>query len=321
MSRCVIFGGASHLGSMLARRFASSGRFDEIVVADLKPLHGLQPESIRFVPCDIRGRIAPHVVATGADWIFNFAEVHREAGHRPEEFFDTNMAGAQSVCDYADTIGCRNIFFGSSVAVYGSSNGPLAEDAPKRPDSRYGFTKLAAELMHEVWVRSGPARRLVIMRPAPIHGPGGWDDVNRLIRSVKRGYVLLSGSSKIRRSYGYIFGAMESIEFVMERHDPSLTYNYAEAVTETIGDQVRIIRSLLSSRAAAIPLPTWMFGPMSHTVQAITRGKRGRTRGKVHENATEQWIEPQRLKELGFEFRYDFTRSLAHWRQQAPEEF
>jgi len=33
------------------------------------------------------------------------------------------------------------------------------------------------------------------------------------------------------------------------------------------------------------------------------------------------WIDPAKLKQLGFEFRYDFARALAHWRSLAPTDF
>jgi len=138
MTRCIIFGGSGYIGSMLARGLAESGSFGEIVLADLHPLPGPLPPRIRFVPCDIRGPIAPHVVAADAAWIFNFATAHPARGRGTQEYFDTNLYGARNVCAFAERIGCPNLFFASSTAVYGPAAGPAHEDTPKYPETKSG---------------------------------------------------------------------------------------------------------------------------------------------------------------------------------------
>ena len=67
----------------------------------------------------------------------------------PHEYFDANVTGAQNVARYADQVGCRNIFFMSSTSPYGSTDGPKDESSPLYPESAYGMSKLAAELVLE----------------------------------------------------------------------------------------------------------------------------------------------------------------------------
>jgi hypothetical protein len=41
----------------------------------------------------------------------------------------------------------------------------------------------------------------------------------------------------------------------------------------------------------------------------------------VRKAATPTHIVPKRLKDLGFEFKYDFASSLKHWKTISPEDF
>lgn len=300
MSRCIIFGGTGYIGSMLARGLAESGSFAEIVLADLKPLHGPLPPRTRFVPCDVRGPIAPHVVAAHAAWIFNFATAHAGPGRTTQESFDTNLYGARNVCAFAERIGCLNLFFASSTAVYGPTASPAHEDTLKYPATPLGTAKLCAELVHEVWMKSGPGRRLIVVRPGPIYGPGAGGEMAAMIRALKRGVLFLPGSGELRRSRGYIHGLLESFEFALARNERLLVYNYVEPVTETTREVAQAIRQFLRAKSVIVAPPAKLY-PFA--------------------GAKSEWIEPAKLKQLGFTFRHDLSRSLAHWQSLAPADF
>ena len=321
MSRCIIFGGTGYIGSMVARGLAESGSFGEIVLADLKPLHGPLPPRTRFVPCDVRGPIAPHVVAADAQWIFNFAGLHHDEGNAVRDHYDTNLYGARNVCAFAAQVGCPNLVFVSSTEVYGPTAGAANEDTLKYPATPAGASLLCSELMHETWVKSGPGRRLILVRPGAIYGPGSRGDVWRMIRAVKRGYFVFPGSPTVRKSYSYIFGLLESLEFAMARSESILVYNYVEAETETIGTLVRMIRAMLGSSAPTISLPPWLLASAAALVDRVTGGRSPIHPARVRRAVTETWFTPAKLKQLGFDFRYDFATSLAHWRHVAPGDF
>ena len=321
MTRCIIFGGTGYVGSMIARGLAESGSFGEIVLADHKPLPGPLPPRTRFVPCDVRGPIAPHVVATDAQWIFNVTALHDAAAQKPRDVYDTHLYGARNVCAFAGQIGCPNLVYASSTEVYGPTQGIANEDTPKYPATPAGASLLCSELMHETWVKSGPGRRLIVVRPGTVYGPGERGDIWRLIAAARRGILVLPGSAVVRRSYSYIYGLLESLEFAMGRGEPILAYNYVEAETETIGTLVRIIRATLGAGAATITLPLWVLTPAAAIVQRLTHGRSAFDPARLREAARDTWIAPAKLKHLGFEFRYDFATSLRHWRDVAPGEF
>ena len=116
MKCCVMFGGAGYVGTHLARHFLATGRFDHIHIADIRPSSLQGTEGITTSITDVRWPIEIALVPSSPEWIFNLAAVHREPGHAPYEYYETNLAGAANVCDYAEVIGCDNIYFTSSIS-------------------------------------------------------------------------------------------------------------------------------------------------------------------------------------------------------------
>src|SRR5271169_6472033 len=102
MNSTVIFGGAGYIGTNWARRLMGGGKFARIVLADIQPPAASLPSVVEFYQCDVRKPIRPQLKDLRPDWVFNFAAVHREPGHEPTEYFDTNLAGARNVSDFAE---------------------------------------------------------------------------------------------------------------------------------------------------------------------------------------------------------------------------
>jgi nucleoside-diphosphate-sugar epimerase len=321
MTTAVIFGGAGYIGTHWADRLAAGKCFDQILLADIRRPQRHVPPNVAFQTCDVRRPIAPQLPAVKPEWIFNFAAVHREPGHVPAEYFDTNLAGARNVCAFAESSSCANMVFTSSISVYGPTTGATTENSPTYPRTAYGISKLCAELIHEGWLAAAANRRLVICRPGVIYGPGDPGNILRMIRAVQRGYFVFPGATTIRKSYGYIEGLLESLEFAMARAKPFLRYNYVEENTETIGDLVRIIRQQVGCSAPVISVPIWLLHPVAIGAQFLTKGKSSIHPVRVRKAATPTHIVPQHLKELGFRFRYDFRSSLEDWRAKAPQDF
>jgi nucleoside-diphosphate-sugar epimerase len=321
ITSALIFGGAGYVGSHWARRLVAGKRFDRIVLADLRRAEFPLPPGVDFQECDVRKPILSQMNNLKPDWIFNFAAVHREPGHASAEYFDTNLAGARNVCAAAQAMGCANVLFTSSISVYGPTTAATTETSPTYPQTPYGISKLCAELIHTEWLRAGKDRRLIICRPGVIYGPGDPGNILRMVRAVQRGYFFFPGTTRLRKSYGYIEGLLDSFEFAMALAESLFQYNYVEAETESIGNLVQIIRQQLGCSAPVISIPLWLLQPVAAGVQLATNGKSPIHPARVRKAATPTHIVPQRLQELGFRFNYDFRSSLDHWRSVSPQDF
>ncbi|HTH48840.1 MAG TPA: NAD(P)-dependent oxidoreductase [Candidatus Limnocylindria bacterium] len=321
MQSCVILGGTGYIGWRWAQRLARTGRFDRIVVADRKPPQGPLPPGVEFATCDVRKPLGAQLPPLQPEWIFNFAAVHREPGHERLEYFETNLPGARQAIEYAEAVGCSRMLFTSSIAVYGPTSGPTDEQSPTTPTSAYGISKLTAEWMQRTWQAASPGRRLLICRPGVIYGPNDPGNILRMVRAVKKGYFFFPGSRNLLKSYGYIEGLLDSFEFVMQGPAPQLTYNYVERETEPLGRLVELVQAHLGKRVPTFAVPLPLLQMAAALVQVATRGRSAIHPARVRKVATSTHIVPRVLVAAGFEFRYDFGRSLKDWSAAAPEDF
>lgn len=320
MATCVIFGGAGYIGTHLARHLVATGQFDLVHLADIRqPSHALKSTSASIT--DVRKHISTSLLPDPPTWIFNLAAVHREPGHLPHEYFDTNLAGARNVCAYADAVGCRNLFFTSSISVYGPTTGPTTEEARICPTTPYGGSKYPSELLHEAWLERDSRRRLVICRPGVVYGPGDPGNMLRMIRAIQRGYFAYPGSPDLFKSYAYIYGLLESVDFVMRREEALIVYNYVESPTEPLGELVRQTKSFLGSRAPVFRIPLSLLSPAASLAQRFLGPNSPIHPVRVRKAGMSTHIVPQTLEKFGFEFRYPFLKSLEHWRSISPQDF
>lgn len=319
---CVIFGGSGWIGAHLANHLSLHRRFSTIILADIqKPPGWVDGKNTRFIYCDVRKPIASDLDAHRPQWIYNLAAVHREPGHHPEEYFHTNINGAQHICQFADRIDCRNIFFTSSVAVYGPTTHPTDEHAPIKPTSPYGHSKYSAELEFETWRQSQHERRLVICRPGVVYGPHDQGNIIRMIRALQKGYFILPSSRNLYKSYAYIYGLLESIDFMMQESDVHSCYNYVETPTEPVRQLVNHVKSFLRLRIPIFAVPTSILLLIASVVSFLTHGSSPIHPTRVRKAATPTQIVPRVLEEKGFSFRYDFLKSLEHWHSVLPGDF
>ncbi len=321
MSSCIIFGGSGFVGTHLAEHFLKTERFDHIHLADIRPSPLDGRPGLSYSRTDVRQPIPANLISERPEWIFNLAAVHREPGHIRQEYFETNLSGAQNVCAWADAVGCDNMYFTSSISVYGPTDGPTDENHPIQPATPYGGSKYPAELLHEMWYRARPGRRLLISRPGVLYGPGDPGNIMRMIKAIAKGYFAFPGSPRIYKSYGYIYGFIDSIEFVMDSREKHFIYNYVETPTEPLMELVKNIKRFIGAKALVLPVPIWILKPLSHMVQALIGFRNPIHPVRVMKAATPTHIIPQALIDAGFEFQYDFEKSLWHWLAIAPEDF
>jgi UDP-glucose 4-epimerase len=164
----LVTGGAGYIGSHMVHALADAGE-GTVVLDNLSTgIRELVPASVPlFVgdagdQCLVRAIISAH----GVDAIVHFAGsvIVPESVRDPLLYYRNNTATTRNLLEAAVTAGIRHFVFSSSAAVYGNPDGnPVAEDAPTRPLSPYGTSKLMSEIMlHDVAAASD--LRYVVLR-------------------------------------------------------------------------------------------------------------------------------------------------------------
>jgi nucleoside-diphosphate-sugar epimerase len=211
---CVIFGGTGFVGGYFLRHLLQHSTVDSIVIADLRPpsenprFLGLQSDfrsgRVRYVEADLRRDLSAFPLPSRADLIVNLAALSRDTGFSDEEYFQTNVRGAENVCAWADHVCASRILFTSSSFSYGFCVEPKDESALQVPTTPYGVSKLVAEKIYLAWQAASPARRLLLVRPGIIFGEGEAGNVTRLLHALQRGYFFYGGNRQTLKPGGYV---------------------------------------------------------------------------------------------------------------------
>ena len=334
----VIFGGTGCIGTHTAQHCLQHNLFECIYLADLNPPRsetwaqrlraGLQSGRIVYVPLDVRQPMQNSQLPTRCDVVFNFAAVHREPGHARQEYFDTNLPGAEHVCAYATASGVRQMLFTSSIAPYGSSDTAKDEDTPAAPDTPYGESKLAAEKIHTAWQQADPSRRLVILRPGVVFGPGENANMARLVRSLAKGYFVYTGNQSTRKAGVYVKELCNVMQYALELQQqnaiPHLLWNVSYDPPPAMEEYVTAICAVLGRTRKPPSIPRGLLMSIAHTAGAISDLLR--IRQPIHPVRMRKLfrptqIEPKRLREAGYHYRYTLPQAFADWRADAPEDF
>ncbi len=153
--RVLVTGGAGYIGSHILIDLLEAGH-DVVVVDDLRAgneeavarAQAVAGRSCRLVRVDVAEVGAMRVALRGVDAVIHLAadKLVGDSMERPERTFRNNLGGLAGLVQAMQDMGVRRMLYSSSAAVYGTQERmPIAEDAPLRPDSPYGCTKLQGE--------------------------------------------------------------------------------------------------------------------------------------------------------------------------------
>lgn len=327
---CVIFGGCGFIGSHFARELLRQGIADSIVLADIVPPRPdfvfLQDGRITYAPLDVREPIANWALPDKVDLVVNLAAIHREPGHEPHEYFETNLLGAEHVCAWADRAGCERIIFTSSIAPYGPCEEEKAENSLPVPVTAYGASKLAAEKIHIAWQAAASAtRNLVIVRPGVVFGPGEGGNVTRLVRALLRGYFVYMGNRQTRKAGGYVKELVLTMLWALHKQRAGvLLYNFSQYPIPTMQEYVETIRRVAGVHGPVFQVPYSLLYPVSWLMDAFARllgisqpVNPVRLRKLVRSNN----IVPAVLQREGYVNKFDLESALRDWKNDRAESW
>jgi nucleoside-diphosphate-sugar epimerase len=146
-----------------------------------------------------------------------------------QEYYEVNTELTKKVFDTFLASNTKVFITLSSVkAVADEVQGELTEEHIPNPITHYGKSKLLAEqyiLSKEI----PEGKRVYILRPCMIHGPGNKGNLNLLYKLVSKGVPWPLGAFKNKRSFCSIDNLVFIIKELIERDDiPSGIYNIAD---------------------------------------------------------------------------------------------
>jgi UDP-glucose 4-epimerase len=170
--RAIVTGGAGFIGSHVAEALIARG--DEVHVLDSLATGSREklPSGAELHLGDIRWDAAAVFDLVKPELCVHLA-AQADVGtsvERPDYDAEVNVLGTVRVLEAARAHGTHLVFSSTGGAIYGECDGPAAEDAPRRPISPYGISKLAGEEYVAGWNRLFGSRH-VSLRFANVYGP------------------------------------------------------------------------------------------------------------------------------------------------------
>jgi len=177
-SKVLVTGGAGFIGSHIADRLLADGYhvtvLDNLSTGKLQNLKRCSNNpNFRFIKGDIRdGKIIDGAVA-GVDAVIHEAAITSVplSMKNPKLVFSVNSAATMNLLKSCVKNKVKRFVFASSAAVYGAAKKmPISEDAPTKPLSPYGESKLRSEkYCQKFWDEHG--LETVCLRYFNVYGP------------------------------------------------------------------------------------------------------------------------------------------------------
>ncbi|MCH7576043.1 MAG: NAD(P)-dependent oxidoreductase [Candidatus Marinimicrobia bacterium] len=320
MKSAIVFGGSGFVGRHLVRHLLSQGFYKQILIADLVP-PVWDADQVTYIISDVRQPIDPKAFPAefsgGELAIYNLAALSKIPGFPHEDYFQTNINGAENICAFADEIGCKTLVFTSTMAVYGASEDEKREDSLPQPDNPYGISKLAAEYIHKLWLAGGTDKRLSIVRPGIIYGEDEDANFTRLYRGIKGGYFFYPGRKDTKKASIYVKDVAYLLYRFGENDDTFTLYNLVYPHPHAIEEISRTVAKVIRKRSSFLIIPGWILLTASRLISSIAQlfGKRYSSLNpdRVRKLMVSTNVIGEKLAEDGYRLKYSLEEGLKDW--------
>jgi nucleoside-diphosphate-sugar epimerase len=293
--RVLLTGGSGFLGSYVAEQLDALGHTVRALVrprSDCKILKTLR--NIELAAGFIEDRASLDQAMRGVDAVVHVAGLVK--ARRPQDFFLVNTQGTRNLLAAAEAQapGLHRFVYVSSLAAVGpSSDGkPVGDDAPARPVTHYGRSKLEAE---QAVLEAKDRLPVTIIRPPLIYGPRDRETL-AFFTAVSRGVLPVLGDG--RNTLSVIYGedcAAAVVKAATTDGAPSgRTYFVDDGSVYVWRDALAEVEKALGRRAVfrfGLPMPvvqaaaaaTQLYGKLTRTAQMLTLDK-------VNELKQRHWV-------------------------------
>jgi nucleoside-diphosphate-sugar epimerase/2-polyprenyl-3-methyl-5-hydroxy-6-metoxy-1,4-benzoquinol methylase len=259
-----ITGGTGFIGSQLAVKCIEDGHVVKILGQENTPAEAgnrilVEAKGGEVILGSVTDKELLPRVLEGMDVVFHLAAAQHEANVPDQRFWDVNVKGTNNLLEASVKAGVRRFVHGSTIGVYGSStDGPLDEESPVRPDNIYGMTKLEGERAVLSFKETLP---VVIIRIPETYGPGD-RRLLKLFKAIGKNRFFMIGDGKNLHHVIYIDDLIDSLlraaespdaagnVFVVAGDGPMTTNEMVSAIADQMG--VRIPR-------VHLPFPLFLF--------------------------------------------------------------
>ena len=246
-----IFGGSGFIGHHLIEKLEYQFyNFDIIESNDKK----------NFNYCDVRQPINIKI-KDKIGIIFNLAALCTIPKYDEKDYYNTNVRGAENVCNFARQNNINTIVFTSSIAPYGMREREMTEDSLPMPTNEYGISKLIAEHIHMRWQsEKKDERSLIILRPGIVFGKSENGNFTRLYSTMKKGIFFYPGRKDSKKACIYVKDLARILVKVSQNNNSEIRiFNCCYPKPYTIEEICDVISLVTNIKKPKIIIPAWFL--------------------------------------------------------------
>ena len=184
----------------------------------------------------------------------------------PQSYFDVNLGLAQKIFDYfLQSEANKFILFSSVKAVADTVQGEfLTEEDIPDPETPYGQSKLAAE-QYILSKKLPPNKKVYILRPSMIHGPGNKGNLNLLYQLAQKRLPWPLGSFNNSRSLLSIDNLIFVLDKLIQKDIGSGIYQVADDTPVSTNEIIKLMAYSMGHRANIWHLPISLVKGLAQT--------------------------------------------------------
>ena len=328
----IIFGGSGFIGTHLIH-LLNETKQPEDKIYDLDIVmpgeEGVVPgiveknDRVEYIRLDVRKPIEFDFTPTENDIIFNLAAVHRTPGHPDNEYFETNIRGAENVTAFAEKHNIHKILFTSSIAPYGAAEELKTEETLPTPNTPYGISKFVAEKIHEKWQAMDENKReLTIVRPGIVYGKGEHGNMTRLYKGQKKRYFFYAGRRDTIKACIYVKELVLFFKYRMIDNDfvGVDIFNCTFEPAYNIQQICETMQRATDMKRHIMLIPSWILMPAAYTLGPIGGKKVGIHPARVKKLMLSTNISGKKLSESDYKFHYSFEETFKDWFEDCNRE-
>jgi nucleoside-diphosphate-sugar epimerase len=181
-----------------------------------------------------------------------------------KDYFEVNTELTKKLFDQFSESDCETFIYMSSVkTVADEVVGVLDESVIPAPATAYGKSKLAAEeyILNQ---KLAEGKRVYILRPCMIHGPGNKGNLNLLYNFVSKGIPYPFGAYQNQRSFLSVENLCFVIKELIENKEiPSGVYNISDDQALSTSELVKTMGEVLQKPAKILKIPKLLIRGIS----------------------------------------------------------
>lgn len=224
----------------------------------IKDSHEVDDLSVRYYPnqkIDIKGDVIIHLAGKAHDL---------KKVSNPTDYYEANFELTKQLYDaYLVSEASVFIFMSTVKAMADEVAGVVTEDAVCNPKTHYGVSKLQAE-QYILSQELPNGKRVYILRPCMIHGPGNKGNLNLLYQLVAKGLPWPLGAFENQRSFLSIENLCFVIKELLDRTDiPSGVYQVADDESLSTNELIQILGRSFGKKSRILSLSQKFISSMA----------------------------------------------------------